>query len=150
MRFSRLALTLGAVLIFVAGIATGQNIAQSKFAKYKEPAYINKMEWSLVHANLSALQVKAESDGRTAPNIYFDWKADKVKAKVLVNGDFLGSKSANELRGILMGDSIIAFTYVNNRLPEISEDDFEVEFVNYSQKGPASFAEYKNGKLLLH
>jgi hypothetical protein len=150
MRLSRLALALGAVPVFVAGFSTGQNTQPSKFAKYREPAYITKMEWNLVHVNLAALQIKAESDGRSAPNTYFDWDANKVKAKVLVNGDWLGSKSANELRGMLLADERLAFTYVQQRLHEVSEGDFEVEFVNYSQKGTASFAEFKNGKLVLY
>jgi len=85
-----------------------------------------------MHVNLSALQIKAESDGTTAPNIYFDWDANKVKAKILVDGKWLGSKPANELRGSLLADELIAFTYVQQRLPEVSEDDFEVEFINQS------------------
>jgi len=132
MRLSRLAFPLSTIPIFVAGFATGQSTQRSKFAKYREPAYITKMDWELMHVNLSALQIKAESDGTTAPNIYFDWDANKVKAKILVDGKWLGSKPANELRGSLLADELIAFTYVQQRLPEVSEDDFEVEFINQS------------------
>ena len=150
MTLSRLALAFSSVLIFVAGFAFGQSTQRSKFAKYGENATITKMEWNLVQANLTALRLKGESEGRTAPNIYFDWDAKKVKAKILVNGDWLGSKSATELTGILRGDGMLAMTYVTNLLPEVSAGDFEVEFVNYSHKGPTSFAEFKNGELILH
>jgi hypothetical protein len=150
MRLSPLALALGTIPAFVVGFTTGQNTQASKFAKYRETAHITTMEWDLMQVNLAALQIKAESDGRSAPNIYFDWEANKVKAKILVNGGWLGSRPANDLRGMLLADERLALTYVQQRLPDVSEADFEVEFINYSQKGPATFAEFKNGKLVLH
>jgi hypothetical protein len=159
-RRPRFVLTLGACVLLAAGVVVGQRVRPSKFAKYQEPAFISRMDWLLMQAKVENISANWPMGNITLPNIYFDSRTNKVVAIALVNAERLGSETADSLRHDLEMSAIMAEGPVHELIPELTQQDFEMEFRaldlanktgrNEPGKDYYIFAEHKNGELILH
>jgi hypothetical protein len=67
-----------------------------------------------------------------------------------VHGDLLGKQPSGSVKERLSRIAERVLTDLRISIPELSEQNFEVEFKNLAGNGPADFGEYKDGKLILH
>jgi hypothetical protein len=160
MRRPRFILSLGACVLFVAGVAVGQKARESKFNDYWEPRRISSMDWLLLQAQVDAVGQMVEENGIQAPNLYYDFRANKILAIALVDGKYLETQSAKSARDALHMRAAGAMASVSRYITNVTAEDFEMEFRAFDIDNKAKrnepgkiyyiFAEYKNGELILH
>ncbi len=153
MRRSYIGLAVVVLVVFLSGVAVGQKARTSKLAKYLAPVNVSQLEWMLLQADIVALRDYAGySEGGIAPaRFFFNPKADTVTAFVTVDGNFLNKEPSASVREKLSKRATTILFDLRISIPELSEQNFEVEFKNLVGGGaPVDFAEYKNGKLILH
>lgn len=159
MRRSHVLLMLAANALILSGLAVGQRAAQSKLAKYQQPASVNRMEWLLLQAKITVIADHIPMDGSIAtPNFYFDSRTGKVGAIAMVDGKQLGAETASSLRGDLNMSAYEAEGTIRHFIPELEHKDFEMEFRDFTCGDKAKetgndyciLAEYTNGELVLH
>ena len=81
---------------------------------------------------------------------FFDQKADKITAFVKVDGNSLSKEPSASVREKLSRRATTILFDLKISIPELSQQNFEVEFKNLASGAPVDFAEYKDGKLILH
>jgi len=157
MRRKHIFLTLGAVGLFVSGVSVGQKAGTSKFRKYRQPAYISIMDWTLLQARVQSIAANLPmDDGIATPTFYFDPATDKVGAVVQVSASELEAEPAGKGREHLQESAEMARGIAHYYLPELANQDFEIEFRAFGDKakeagkGYYTYAEYKNGRLIMH
>jgi hypothetical protein len=157
MRRTHIVLTLGAVGLFVGGVGVGQKAGASKFAKYQQPAYISLMDWTLLQARVQIIAGNLYmEDGIGYPDFYFDPHTNKVRALVIVSASTLEGEPAGKVRENLQESAEWAQATAHHYLPELAAQDLEIEFraldgkAKEAGKGYYTYAEYKNGQLIIH
>src|ERR1700736_4048774 len=88
-----------------------------------------------------------DQSGIAPARFFFDPKTDKITAKVLVDGNFLGKQQSASVKGNLLRTAQGIYTDLNISMYELKEQNFEVEYKNLSGNGPVDFGEYRNGEL---
>jgi hypothetical protein len=106
----------------------------------------------VLQADLVALRDSAGygSNGIAPPRFFFDPKAEKITAFIVVDGSLLAKEPSGIVRDNLSRTAEAVFTDFKISMPELSEREFVVEFRNLSGSSPVEFADYKDGKLVLH
>lgn len=138
-----------AMVLFGSGVALGQRTATSKFEKYAKAESIDGLQWRTTQVTIQSILANLPPDSRgTGPaSVYFDWKARKAKAVVFVDSEHLERQTASETQNTLTGKAFFTLVTIQSWIPEISESDFEMAFVDIPRdRNP--YAEYKNGKLI--
>jgi hypothetical protein len=144
----------------VAGVAVGQKARASKFNDFWQPAHISDMDWRLLQAQVDAIRSTMEGNGTIAPELYYDFRANKIGGIAIVDGKYLQSQSTKSVRDSLYIAAAICFSSVEAKITNVTAEDFEMEFRaldignktgrNEPGKHYYIFAEYKNGELILH
>jgi hypothetical protein len=155
---THIALTFGAVALFVSGVGVGQKTGTSKFAKYRQPAYISIMDWKLLQARVESIAAGIPmNDGVGTADFYFDPDTNKVGAVVLVSASELEAEPAGKVRELLKASAEVFQAMARQNLPELGNQDFEIEFKAFGDKsklgagkGAYTYAEYTNGQLIMH
>ncbi len=144
-------LALGAMVVFLSGMAVGQKSQVSKFAKYHTMARFTDLDWMLLEADVMDLRERAGYDeGGAAPaRFFFDPKADKIVAFVAVDGTFLAKETSISVREKLLAIANSELFKLRLSIPELSTQEFEADFRSLNG-GPVNFGEFKNGALVLH
>ena len=152
MRRSYIALSVAIIVVFLSGVAVGQRTQASKFTKYRVPANVSTLDWMLLQADIVQLREKAgyAEDGIAPPRFFFDPKADKITALVTVDGNFLGRAPSASVREKLSRKAEGILLNLRISIPELSQQNFEVEFKNLTGGAPVDFGEYKDGNLVIH
>ncbi|MGA2631352.1 MAG: hypothetical protein ABSG54_14230 [Terriglobia bacterium] len=152
MRGPHVALAFGAVVLFVCGMAVGQRARPSKFAKYQEPASISGMDWLLLQAKVDQIkELFPLRTGISPPEFGFRPDGNKVVAISLVDAKRLQAEPAGEATASLKTSAMGAQAAVLYYVPELADKDFEMYFKTCCDKaGFYTYAEYKNGQLVMH
>jgi len=139
-------------VVFLSGVAVGQKTHASQFAKYHAPVNVSGLEWMLLQADIVALRdsVGYGENGLAPARFFFHPETDKITAFIPVDGNYLGKESSASVREKLSKRAASILIDLRISIPELSEQNFEVEFKNLVGGAPVDFAEYKNGKLIIH
>jgi hypothetical protein len=159
MRRPRFILSLGACVLFVAGVAVGQKARESKFNDYWEPRRISSMDWLLLQAQVESIGGMVADSGVGAPTLYYDFRNNKIGALAIVDEKYLQSQPAKSVRDNLRAAAMYALNSVQAKITNATFGDFEMEFrafdtgnragENKPGLGYHTFAEYRNGELIL-
>src|ERR1700733_14086989 len=148
MRRSYIVLSVGAVLVFLSGMAVGQKCQGSKFAKYRTAANFTNMDWMLLEADVNDLRERAGygENGAAPARFFFDPKADVITAFIVVDGSLLAKETSESVRDKLNGMAQHELFTLRLSIPELSTQEFEADFKTLNGGGPVDFGEFKNGK----
>jgi hypothetical protein len=151
MRRLYIAVTVGIVVVFLSGVGVGQLTQVSKFAEYRSPANVTRLELMLMQADMMELResVGYGKNGIAPARFFFNPKTEKITAFVTVDGPLLGTQPSGSVKEKLSRTGERIFTELRISIPELSERNFEVEFKNLEGSGAVDFGEYKDGKLIL-
>ena len=133
---------LAGFVLFISGVAAGQQGTTDKFSKYLAPARVSEMDISLLFANVTSLQDNAITNylNYSIPRIAFDQKTRKLMIKRLVRAISENSKE-------LADRAQLDYLAVKVNFPEATESDIVWQFFE-GPLGRVSLADYKNGRLV--
>jgi len=135
----RWSLLLAGFVLFISGVAVGQQGTTDKFSRYLAPARVSEMDIALLFANVVAVRMSASSD-YPIPAITFDQNTRKFVIKRLVRAISENSKE-------LSATAEVDYQLLKVNFPEATESDIVWQFFE-SRLGRESLADYKNGVLV--
>jgi hypothetical protein len=141
------------MLLFTAGVVVGQRTQISTLQRYLAAAAKPRvLDWMLLQGEINALRDYAGygDSGIAPPRFFYDEKTDMLTAFEVVNGNMLGKQPSGAVRDKLSETARHILTDLRISIPDLPEQNFQVEFKNLVGDGPVDFGEYKNGKLILH
>ena len=149
-------MALGAGLLFTLGVLVGQQANGPAFlGKYLRPAPVAPIQVALIEANLQIIRSRTDySNGIAMPSIAYDGNCRCFHGWAPISSS-LSKEPIDKVREALL--FCVTDTYVALRfsVPELPEDPknakrlFSMEFVQIRPSGNQTFAEFKDGELIL-
>jgi hypothetical protein len=148
MRPNTLIFLVAGAALFASGIAVGQRAATSKFDKYLHPSVRTEMDSIALETTLDLILGSLPyRDGLSIPKTTFDYKKNRLQARVLTSSDF--EKAPLEtVKAQIGGLYLLEYMHLKASIPELSEDDFILNVNRGSNFQP--FAECRHGNIVFH
>ncbi len=157
---SRTVLSFLGTFLLLTGITVGQQTTKSNLTKYEETMNISRIEWLMLKTNVSAIVSRLPTDefGMGPTSYAFNPQSKKIRATVFVTSNVLDKLPGEQVSETLLATARGSYRFAQINVPDLSESDFEMVFLRHltpanfggrEKLGPI-YAEYKEGKLILH
>jgi len=156
MGINRTSIALGAGLLFTLGMLVGQQANGPAFlGKYLRPAPVKPIQLALIEANLQIIRSRADySNGIAMPSVAYDGNCRCFNGWAAISTS-LSKGPIDKVREALLFCVIDTYVALRSSVPELPEDPkntqrlFSMKFVQILPEGNQTFAEFKDGELIL-
>ncbi len=152
MTYSRLAMVLSALALFLSGVAIGQGTKPSALEGYDRIGSASLMDIITLRINQDIIRDSLPiEDGVGIAKVYYEPKLKKLHVWAPVYKE-LDKKPLDEVRSLLLSRAHNALGSALGQIEGLSSADFEMTFHRFdtqSEKHWSVFAEFRDFKLVL-
>lgn len=134
-------------IFFASGVAVGQRVSPSKFARYLEPAVRTKMDLIALESNLALIRsLMPRDNGMSTPRVYFNAKEGRPEASVDLSVGF-EKFPRNTIESQIKRRYYLAYAEVREYIPNLSENDFVLHVYRADSAEVRLFADCRDGNV---